>query len=299
MAEKDPRWNTTQRYEFIEWRVYWTGRVNRKDLEDQFGISTPQASIVLSDYREVAGNNIEYNASDKTYVATRDFRPVFLKLSPERYLIQLQALETRAIRKQDTWFDKVPPIDVVPTISRGPEAYTLRALVRAIETGSSIGIYYPSLKRTGMRNICPHAFVNDGFRWHCRALDVERGEFRDYVLGRILSINPPQPSNADPSDDIEWNTQIKLHLVAHPSLDQRQQEAIAHDYRMEDNELVISMRLPVAFYFIKRYNLDLQDKIEPERLQLCLKNLDEFNRACEAAKQRSKVLVAARMKTAE
>ena len=52
---------------------------------------------------------------------------------------------------------------------------------------------------------------------------------------------------------------LTLRLAAHPSLDQRQQEAIAHDYRMEDNELAIAMRLPVAFYFIKRYNLDLQD----------------------------------------
>jgi hypothetical protein len=68
---------------------------------------------------------------------------------------------------------------------------------------------------------------------------------------------------------------------------------------MEDGELTVEMRLPVAFYFIKRYNLDLQDEIVPERLQLCLKNLDEFNRESEAAKQRSKVLVAARMKASE
>ncbi|MGA2997344.1 WYL domain-containing protein [Bradyrhizobium sp.] len=299
MAENDPRWPVYQRYEFIEWRVFWTGRVNRKDLEDQFDISTPQASLVLRDYLEVAANNIEYNPSDKAYIATRDFRPVFLKLSPERYLLQLQALETHAIRKRDTFFGKVPPIDAVPTIARGPEAYTLRPLVRAIETRSSIGIYYQSLTRTGMRYICPHALVTDGFRWHCRALDTERREFRDYVLGRILSINSPQPSNADPADDVEWHTHIKLRLTAHPSLDPRQQAAVAHDYRMEDGELTVEMRLPVAFYFIKRYNLDLQDEIVPERLQLCLKNLDEFNRESEAAKQRSKVLVAARMKASE
>jgi hypothetical protein len=115
---------------------------------------------------------------------------------------------------------------------------------------------------------------------------------------------PPRPAR-DPaqllldSDDVKWNTYIKLRLVAHPSLDKRQQEAIAHDYRMEDNELIIPMCLPVAFYFIKRYNFDLQDKIEPKRLQLCLTDLDEFNRECEAAKKRSKVLVATRMSSAD
>jgi len=34
-------WGLAQRFEFIEWRAYWVGRLNRKDLEDEFKISTP------------------------------------------------------------------------------------------------------------------------------------------------------------------------------------------------------------------------------------------------------------------
>lgn len=293
MTESDVRWTVAQRYEFIEWRVYWTGRVNRKDLETQFQISTPQASIDLRDYQQAAQGNISYDASEKTYVGTQNFRPVFLKLSPERYLLQLHALETGAIRKRDTWFDGVPPVEVAPTIARGPEAYTLRALVQAIETKSAIDIYYQSLTRTGMRTICPHAFVHDGYRWHCRAFSVERGEFRDYVLGRILSISPLQPCDIDPSDDVEWATHIELKLRAHPELDARQREAIEHDYRMEEGELRLKMRLAAAFYFVKRYNLDLQG-IDPARIQLWLDNLDGLTAALKSAKERSKLLIAQR-----
>jgi predicted DNA-binding transcriptional regulator YafY len=296
MVEPDLKWTVAQRFEFIEWRVYWAGRVNRRDLETQFQISTPQASIDLRDYQEAARGNIDYDPSQKAYVATRDFRPVFLKLSPERYLLQLQALEAGAIRKRDTWFDSMPPAEVAPTIVRGPEAYTLRALVRTIETRSAIDIYYQSLTRTGMRTICPHAFVHDGYRWHCRALSVESGEFRDYVLGRILSISTLKPSNADPSDDVEWSTHFKLRLTAHPGLDSRQKEAIEHDYRMDDGEHLITMRLAAAFYFVKRYNLDLQDKIEPARQQLWLTNLTELNTAIQSAKEQSKFLIAQRAK---
>lgn len=295
MAESDLRWTVAQRYEFIEWRVYWTGRVNRKDLETQFQISTPQAAIDLREYQQAAQGNITYDASEKAYIATHNFRPAFLKLSPERYLLQLHALKTEAIRKRDTWFDALPPVEVAPTIVRGPEAYTLRALVQAIETQSAIDIYYQSLTRTGMRTICPHAFVHDGYRWHCRAFSVERREYRDYVLGRILSISPLKPCDIDPSDDIEWTTYIELKLKAHPQLDARQREAIEHDYRMEDGELRVQMRLAAAFYFIKRYNLDLQGRgIDPARIQLWLDNLDEVNAALEAAKERSKMLVAQR-----
>ena len=296
---EDVRWPIAQRFEFIEWRVYWTGRVNRKDLETQFQISTPQASIDLRDYQQAAQGNITYDASEKAYVAAHNFRPAFLQLSPERYLLQLQAMEAGAIRKRDTWFDAIPPAEVAPTIVRGPEAYTLRALVQAVETRSAIDIYYQSLSRTGMRTICPHAFVNDGYRWHCRAFSIDRSEFRDYVLGRILSISPLKPCDVDSSDDVEWTTYIQLRIKAHPELDARQREAIEHDYRMEDGELRLRMRLAAAFYFVKRYNLDLQDKgIDPARIQLWLDNLDELNAAMKSAKDRSRMLVAQRSTSA-
>jgi hypothetical protein len=55
------------------------------------------------------------------------------------------------------------------------------------------------------------------------------------------------------------------------------------------------MRLAAAFYFVKRYNLDLQGKgIVPTRIQLWLDNLEELDKAVKAAKERSKLLVAQR-----
>ena len=38
------RWGTERRLEFIDFRLYWEGRVNRADLTREFGISVPQAS---------------------------------------------------------------------------------------------------------------------------------------------------------------------------------------------------------------------------------------------------------------
>ena len=40
----DLRWGIERRLEFIEFRLYWEGRVNRADLTSVFGISTVQAS---------------------------------------------------------------------------------------------------------------------------------------------------------------------------------------------------------------------------------------------------------------
>lgn len=36
------RWGVAQRLEFIEFRLFWEGRVNRSDLMEQFGLSVNQ-----------------------------------------------------------------------------------------------------------------------------------------------------------------------------------------------------------------------------------------------------------------
>ena len=53
-ASLPAKWGQAQRLEFIEFRLYWEGKLNRRDLIDFFGISTPQASLDLARYMEFA-----------------------------------------------------------------------------------------------------------------------------------------------------------------------------------------------------------------------------------------------------
>ena len=45
MADDRIPWTQARRFEFIEWKLFWDGSLNRSDLEQAFGISTPQAPI--------------------------------------------------------------------------------------------------------------------------------------------------------------------------------------------------------------------------------------------------------------
>jgi hypothetical protein len=288
------RWGVAQRFEFIEWRAYWDGRLNRGDLEREFNISTPQASVDLRNYQETAPGNIEYNSSEKAYVATSNFSPRFLNLSAERYLRQVHSLKIGVADIEDTWFDSLPPLEVAPNIARGPEAYTLRAILKAIRLRQSIKINYRSLTNARNRVIRPHSLANDGYRWHVRAWCAEREEYRDYVLGRILSVFQPEPCEAQQPEDVEWESFTKLVLVPHPGLSADQKETIARDYKMDNGELSVNMRVALSFYFIRRYNLDLRDgQLKPERAQLYLQNYDEVLADCEAAKAQADELAAA------
>ena len=71
------RWSTRKRLEFIESRLFWDGKISRKDLTDYFDVSVPQATKDLKMYSELAPENIHYDNRAKHYQAGTNFKPEF------------------------------------------------------------------------------------------------------------------------------------------------------------------------------------------------------------------------------
>lgn len=295
MGERDDvRWGLARRFELIEWRAYWLGRVNRSDLEERFGVSTPQASVDLRSYQEAAPDNIQYDSTEKAYVPTSTFQPKYLRLSADRYLIQLNAILNGAIGTADTCFGSLPSATVMQTVVRSVDPNILRAILRAIEGRQELDLVYQSLTNTHARPIVPHSLAFDGHRWHARAWCVEHQDFRDFVLSRILSTGANRPSDVNPTNDIEWNTIVDLKIVAHPDLGEAQKSAIERDFGMNQGLLVMRTRAALAFYLIKRLNLDLDgDHIAPERKQIYILNLAEVDEVQRTAREETRKRISA------
>lgn len=288
MVEDEKRpWTQTRRFEFIEWKLFWEGALNRSDLEDTFEISTPQASVDLRRYRELAGDNIEYDGTSRSFRPTSAIKPSFLKASADRLLIQLRALLTGALPRREVWFRDLPSIDMAPDIARHVDAECLRLILNAIRTQHCVEVCYQSLTNSRTRLIAPHALAFDGYRWHVRAWACDRDDFRDFVLTRIEKISAGPKADFDAADDLEWNTRIKLDLRPHPGLTEEQSLAIQCDYAMEDGRREIDVRLSMAYYFIMRMNLDLAD-LPPARAQICLQNLEHVRQAVDEARAQAK-----------
>lgn len=60
------RWGVERRLEFIEFRLFWEGRVNRGDVMEKFGLSVNQASSDLNRYISFAPENMIYDKSART-----------------------------------------------------------------------------------------------------------------------------------------------------------------------------------------------------------------------------------------
>ena len=284
-----PGRNLARRFEFIEWRLFWEGKINRSDLEARFGISTPQASLDLRHYKEFARRNIEYDASLKRYVSSEDIKPRFLRVSANRLLLQLRTWVGGVLRREDLWFSKIPAAGVAPEIGRDVRPQVLRRVLHAMRTRQALSVHYQSLTNSRWRDIAPHAIAFDGHRWHARAWCCERQEFRDFVLTRIERLGNLKPVSFDPEHDLAWNRTARLRLCPHPGLTEEQSQAIQCDYDMHKGVREIEIRLSLAYYFIRRMNLDL-DGLEPARAQVRLANLREVEAAVEAARTASKKL---------
>src|SRR4030042_6041184 len=95
------RWGVEQRLEFIDFKLYWEGEINRRDLRENYGISNPQASADLSKYIEMAPMNMDYDRSAKYYFATPNFKPILILPDAEQYLYRLR-LDSEIIQKTDS-----------------------------------------------------------------------------------------------------------------------------------------------------------------------------------------------------
>ena len=91
------KWGVERRLEFIEFRLFWEGGVNRSDIIGTFDVSVPQASKDLTHYQERAPHNTIYDKSAKRYVASPQFSPIFLKPDPDTYLSRLRSLATAVL----------------------------------------------------------------------------------------------------------------------------------------------------------------------------------------------------------
>jgi hypothetical protein len=62
-----------QRMRMVDFLLAQYGTINRDALVDFFGISTPQASLDLAQYQQLAPQNMCYDTREKTYCRTEKF----------------------------------------------------------------------------------------------------------------------------------------------------------------------------------------------------------------------------------
>lgn len=244
------------RLSFIEFRLWFFGSVTRKDVIEHFDLATAAGTRDLSLYREMAPQNTVYEGKRYRYLTS--FQPLFAH-DVTRVLAALTAGFAEGYAKAAK---ELVPHAVPPPLNQ-PSLENLATLTRAIHGHQALRLRYHSM-RTGvvLREIVPHALVDSGLRWHVRAYDRTKGEFRDLVITRmeaVHAIEPPDPSAlVDPREDRradgQWQQEVTLDLIPHPA--HLQPAAIERDFGMQDGRLRVTLRAAVAGYMLRQWQVD-------------------------------------------
>jgi predicted DNA-binding transcriptional regulator YafY len=274
----DLRWSVEQRLEFIEFRLFWEGHVNRRDLMEQFGLSVNQASSDLNRYIGLAPDNMVYDKSARTYVRSPAFEPKFKAPDAARYLAQLRSVREDILDREDCWIEDLPCYDAAPTPARGVNPETLRTVAGAIRRTEAIEAKYQSLSNPEprWRWITPHAIAFDGFRWHTRAFCRTDKAFKDFLLSRITETRGVEASEITDAADAAWHDHVTLEIGPHSELSETQKKVIALDYGMRDGIGKIPVRRALLYYALKRLGLDTDPAArKPQDQQIVLLNRQE------------------------
>jgi predicted DNA-binding transcriptional regulator YafY len=283
------KWGAEQRLEFIEFRAFWEGGINRSDITDHFGVSVPQASNDLSQYREFAPENLDYDSSAKRYVAAAGFTPRFLKPDPDRYLTQLKAVAQGVLSLEETWIGSAPDAQAMPIPSRRVDANLFRDLLAVMREGKSVEVHYQSMSPRRpdaiWRRVTPHAFGSDGLRWHVRGYCHIDGNFKDFILSRWRGLRNVGQAGATARSDQDWWEIVNVELKPNPKLSLNQREAVAWEYDMPKGHSSLAVRKALLYYLRKRLRLDLMDD-NPSETPVVVANRKAFEEAVASAKGR-------------
>jgi predicted DNA-binding transcriptional regulator YafY len=273
--KKGANWSVERRYEFMEFRLFWQGHINRSDLMEAFGISVQQASKDFANYIEGRKSNLIYDKRLRTYLRGKNFKPRYFQPDAAEYFSQLQAVEHGLVPEAQSWISDFPGYGATPVPARGVDPLVLRDVLTAIRETSALKITYQSMSRPdpSERWIEPHALAFDGFRWHARAFCQNDKVFKDFLLSRIVEVGGQGPVTANSSADEAWHSEVVLAVAPHPELSENQRRAIEMDYGMEGGCAQISVRRALLFYALKRLGLDTDPAARrPQDQQIVLLN---------------------------
>ncbi|UCE94554.1 MAG: WYL domain-containing protein [Flavobacteriaceae bacterium] len=279
MRLEDLKWSIQQRIKFIDTHLFWEEKISRKDLTGFYDISIPQATKDLKQYAELAPENMYYDNSEKHYVTSLNFKPLFGPHDSENYFSKLLTGEIKG-EKGQFYFSSLPPFYKLPCPGRKVDPNTLKTILKSINENLAIEIEYQSMNNPdpSWRWISPHAIGFDGFRWHARALCHNSKMYKDFNLGRILAIKGQQSFELDHSNDFLWHNNITFKIGPHPDLSEGQRKCIIRDYMMIEGETCFEVKASFIFYIKRRLGLEEGHEKKPGKHQhIILLNADEVH----------------------
>lgn len=263
---------TMSRLPDLETVTLWEGLITNERIRNLLGVRPVYASRLLTALsRHLLGRAMRstpHAPLEMLYASTVDTQPK----SPDKYLSVISSLAPKD-PTQDTIFDARLDLSLV-----SPAVFS--CILQATKSKLGVEIEYRSMSSpSGSRRLVfPHTLIRAPRRWHMRAWCAHRAEFRDFTLGRVISVTPTEMKSENLcEDDVKWNQVIELVIGPHPVLGPEHRRMIAGEFFPGASLLKLPVRHCLAPYVIQdlRVAVDCKTQAPPE-YQLALLNTEKL-----------------------
>ena len=253
-----------QRLSFLEARLHWGGRFNRNDICVQFDVTPNHVTREITEYKSYFPKNMVYDLSKRAYCPSETFEMKFATGEIGEYFSLLKLHVAERLQSAATDYGISASFAGVADPSGRFSEKILRPVLNAMHGATGVKIAYQSTSEDEprTRTIWPHALVWGGDRWHIRAFDGYRKNYRDFVPQRIMrasELDEPIPSDA--GQDGDWETIETIEVIPNPVFSARQRAMIAEEYgmtsRKDEHVWRLQLRRCLIPYFLYRYRLDV------------------------------------------
>ncbi|WP_061034288.1 WYL domain-containing protein [Vibrio splendidus] len=261
--------NSAVRLAYIDFKLRFSGFINRSDLTNMFGLKEAASSKLMSLYAEkTEKKNMVYDHKIRANVMLNTFEPL-LNINSETALGML----ANGFNKNKIYETPELPYTRIGQIPNQLQTENVERITRAMAGGYSITCDYMSAssENHSSRELVPLTLLFDGINWIFRAYYRNENKFRNFNFSRALNVkensNSPKAPHEELTEDKEWTTQVPLLLIPHPFLEDKDKETLAADFGLKDSKLIITERLALIWLLKSQWKIDdrCSDDLKNER----------------------------------
>ncbi|AUV85909.1 WYL domain-containing protein [Vibrio campbellii] len=259
--------NIAERMAYIDFKLMFTGSINRSDLNRMFGLAEASASKMMAKYSSYRKSNMSYNPKLRfNEIVRNDFSPL-VNLDAETALGML----ANGFNRNKLYDTPELAYTRVGSVANHLDPENVAKITRAMSLGYAIECkYYSSTSDNhDTRVLFPLSLLFDGRNWIFRAFyqrENANGVFRNFNFSRACEIEEcvdvKRTSQEELSSDREWNTQVPLMLIPHGRLSKLQKETLFADYGLTEDKRIITERAALLWYLFNLWAIDTRSESE-------------------------------------
>ena len=262
--------------------LLWEGQISRARVMSLHSLSPVRASEWIRELRERHPRWTRWDSVSRSYFVTENAYRQWEQRADSAFVDAdggfSRYMSEAGVEQMRSGLEPAPIASAFPDLV-APEPRIFAPLYQAINKQQALTITYRSMNRPEPheRNIEPRALARAGPRWHVRAYCRETEDFRDYSLGRIVSVlQNASPLVAINKSDLAWDTVVRVVLQPHPQLSAAQADLVRFEYFKGNSARTESCRGALLHYTVQHIRAAINIATEkPPEFHLVVTNVEE------------------------